>query len=94
MRTATLAIAAVLALGSTAMAAESTTTSPGASGNTPGHQMQDKGAKAGSPGASGYAPGHEMKGSTTGSTSGSTGGTGMTGTKGTGTTGTGGATTR
>ena len=94
MRQATLAVAALLALGSAAMAAESTTTSPGASGNTPGHQMQDKGAKAGSPGASGYAPGQEMKGSTTGST----GGTGMTGTKGTGTntgtTGTGGATTR
>jgi len=40
----------------------------GASQNTPGHKMQDKGSKGDSPGASGYAPGHEMqdKGSKTG----------------------------
>jgi hypothetical protein len=38
---------------------------PGASGYTPGHQMQEKGSRAGEPGASGYAPGHQAP-STTG----------------------------
>jgi hypothetical protein len=33
----------------------------GASGNTPGHEMQERGSKTGSPGASGYAPGQEMQ---------------------------------
>jgi hypothetical protein len=38
-------------------------------GNTPGHQMQDKGSKPGTTGASGYSPGHQMqdKGSKPGS---------------------------
>ena len=31
----------------------------GVSSNTPGHEMQTKGAKKGHRGASGYAPGHE-----------------------------------
>lgn len=41
----------------------------GVSSKTPGHEMQNKGSKAGSPGASGYAPGQEMqaKGSKNGS---------------------------
>lgn len=80
-------VLATLALGSTAFAAEQ-----GASSRTPGHEMQDRGSKAGSPGASGYAPGHEMKSGTsdtTGSTS-RTGGaaTGTSGTSGTSGTGT------
>jgi hypothetical protein len=33
----------------------------GSSSDTPGHEMQSKGAKKGSPGASGYAPGHQMQ---------------------------------
>lgn len=33
----------------------------GVSSKTPGHEMQEKGSKAGSPGASGYAPGQEMQ---------------------------------
>jgi hypothetical protein len=42
----------------------------GASENSPGDKMQDKGSVRGSPGASGYAPGHEMqnKGSVKGTT--------------------------
>jgi len=32
---------------------------PGASGYSPGHQMQRKGRKPGYPGASGYAPGQQ-----------------------------------
>ncbi|MFB0493451.1 hypothetical protein ABIE45_006037 [Methylobacterium sp. OAE515] len=80
-------VLATLALGGTAFAAEQ-----GASSRTPGHEMQDRGSKAGSPGASGYAPGHEMKSGTsdtTGSTS-RTGGsaTGTSGTSGTSGTGT------
>jgi hypothetical protein len=62
-----------------------------AQSNTPGHEMQNKGSKAGSPGASGYSPGHEMqnKGSKSGSPgasgyapghSGTTGSAGSTGT--------------
>lgn len=39
-----------------ALAAERGTT--GASGATPGHEMQEFGSKPGQPGASGYAPGH------------------------------------
>jgi hypothetical protein len=79
-------VLATLALGGTAFAAEQ-----GASSRTPGHEMQDRGSKAGSPGASGYAPGHEMK-SGTSDTTGSTARTGgaATGTSGTsGTSGTG-----
>jgi hypothetical protein len=33
----------------------------GVSSNTPGHEMQSKGAKKGTHGASGYTPGHEMQ---------------------------------
>jgi hypothetical protein len=33
----------------------------GASSNSPGQQMQDKGSRAGQPGASGYAPGQRMQ---------------------------------
>src|SRR5260370_27368543 len=36
--------------------------SPGASGASPGHQMQEHGSRPGEPGASGYAPGHERMG--------------------------------
>ena len=32
---------------------------PGASGISPGHEMQKYGSKKGHPGASGYAPGHD-----------------------------------
>ena len=41
----------------------------GASSQTPGHEMQQKGPKKGSHGASGYSPGHQMhaKGSKSGS---------------------------
>ena len=65
-----------------------TSKSPGASYNTPGHEMQRKGPAKGAPGASGYAPGHEMKGKETGLPN----STGNMNTKGTGrgTTGTGG----
>ena len=62
------ALAGTLALTGVAFAAESNRTSPGASSNTPGHEMQDKGSMKGSPGASGYAPGHEMKSDSTGTT--------------------------
>lgn len=77
-------VLATLALGGSAVAAEQ-----GASSKTPGHEMQDRGSRAGSPGASGYAPGHEMKSGGTdsaGSTSRSGGST--TGTTGTSSTGT------
>lgn len=77
-------VLATLALGGSAVAAEQ-----GASSKTPGHEMQDRGSRAGSPGASGYAPGHEMKSGgtdSTGSTSRSGGST--TGTTGTSSTGT------
>ena len=43
---------------------------PGASGYSPGHQMQRKGSKPGHPGASGYAPGQQP--TTTGRSSTST----------------------
>ncbi|GJD55950.1 hypothetical protein [Methylobacterium dankookense] len=72
MKNLTIAVLASLALTGTALAAEQR----GASPNTPGHEMQDKGSRTGSPGASGYAPGHEMKSDTTGSTKGSTSGSG------------------
>jgi hypothetical protein len=62
----TLAIVSLIAAPTIALAQGS---GGGASQNTPGHKMQDKGSKAGSPGASGYAPGHQMqdKGSKKGS---------------------------
>ena len=69
-------VLATLALGGTAFAAAQR-----ASSRTPGHEMQDRGSKAGSPGASGYAPGHEMKSGT----SDSTGSTSLTGGSATGT---------
>lgn len=76
MKNLTIAVLASLALTGAALAAEQT---GGASSKSPGHEMQEKGSKAGSPGASGYAPGHEMKSDTTGSTKESTSGTGMSG---------------
>ena len=84
MRRLPIIVLATLALGGSALAAEQ-----GASSKTPGHEMQERGSRAGSPGASGYAPGHEMKSGgieSTGSTT-RTGGT-ATGTSGTGSTGT------
>lgn len=84
MKRLPIIVLATLALGGTAFAAEQ-----GASSKTPGHEMQDRGSRAGSPGASGYAPGHEMK-SGTSDTTGSTsrmGGSG-TSTSGSGTAGT------
>lgn len=84
MRSLPIIVLATLALGGTALAAEQ-----GASSKSPGHEMQERGSRAGSPGASGYAPGHEMKsggteatGSTTrtGGTSTSSSGTSSTGT--------------
>jgi hypothetical protein len=81
-------VLATLALGGTAFAAEQ-----GASSRTPGHEMQDRGSKAGSPGASGYAPGHEMKSGTSDST-GSTSRTGGSATATSGTSGTSGTGTR
>ncbi|MDP4001943.1 hypothetical protein [Methylobacterium sp. NEAU K] len=78
-------VLATLALGGSAFAAEQ-----GASSRTPGHEMQDRGSKAGSPGASGYAPGHEMKSGT----SDTTGSTSRMGGSGTGTSGTSGSGTR
>lgn len=72
-------VLATLALGGSAVAAEQR-----ASSKTPGHEMQDRGSRAGSPGASGYAPGHEMK-------SGGTDSTGSTSRSGGSTTGTTGA---
>jgi hypothetical protein len=51
-----------LALTATALLALSSPVfAQGASSESPGHQMQEKGSVKGSPGASGYAPGHEMK---------------------------------
>lgn len=55
-----LVVVASLALASPAFA-QSGTKSPGASGSTPGHQMQDA-TKSTAPGASEYAPGHKMQG--------------------------------
>jgi hypothetical protein len=63
MKFATAVIAVATILVAPAMASAETVK------NTPGHQMQMKGAKKGSPGASGYTPGHQMqvKGSKKGS---------------------------
>jgi hypothetical protein len=56
------AVAGVL-LGSTALVqAEEKMGGPGASGATPGHEMQERGSLPGHPGASGYAPGHATTG--------------------------------
>ena len=54
-----LIVAASLALASSAFA-QAGTKSPGASGSTPGHQMQGA-KKSTAPGASEYAPGHKMQ---------------------------------
>jgi hypothetical protein len=61
MQKFTLAAAtAILLLGSAAAGmAEDNDRAPGASGVSPGHEMQEHGSKAGEPGASGYAPRHE-----------------------------------
>jgi hypothetical protein len=81
MQRTLVTVAAVLALTGSAFALDSRT-GPGASSETPGHEMQDRGSVKGSPGASGYAPGHEMKSDTTGSTrSGAGSSTSGTGTK-------------
>lgn len=86
MRSLPIIVLATLAFGGSALAAEQ-----GASSRSPGHEMQDRGSRAGSPGASGYAPGHEMKSGgmeSTGSTT-RTGGTATgTGSSSTGSTGT------
>ena len=57
----TLATAtAIILLGSGVVGmAEDNDRAPGASGVSPGHEMQEHGSKTGAPGASGYAPGHE-----------------------------------
>lgn len=84
MRSLPIIVLATLAFGGSALAAEQ-----GASSKTPGHEMQERGSRAGSPGASGYAPAHEMKSGgmeSTGSTT-RTGGAG-TGSSGSGSTGT------
>ena len=62
-----VAIASAALLVAPAAFAQNSQNSP--PGNTPGHQMQDKGSKPGTTGASGYSPGHEMqdKGSKKGS---------------------------
>jgi hypothetical protein len=64
MKTKLLSIAAVagLLIGSTALVQAQTRGGmgggPGASGASPGHEMQREGSRGG-PGASGFAPGHE-----------------------------------
>ena len=70
MKRALIALATTVALTGSALAADNST-NPGASGNSPGHQMQNEGSKPGSPGASGHAPGQEKKSNTSSSTSGS-----------------------
>jgi hypothetical protein len=51
--------AAILLLGSVSSGiAQDRDRSPGMSGETPGHEMQEHGSVKGFPGASGYAPGH------------------------------------
>jgi hypothetical protein len=58
MRTAPmLATASILILGATSVAIGAEM-GRGASGETPGHEMQEHGSVPGHPGASGYAPGH------------------------------------
>lgn len=84
----------IIALSAAALAASAPAVfAQGASSNTPGHEMQQKGSKKGSPGASGYSPGHEMqqKGSKRGTEGasgyapGQTTGSGMNGSTSTGT---------
>ncbi len=53
--------AAAAALLLSSIAAMAKDQAPGASANSPGHEMQKHGSKKGHPGASGYAPGHEKK---------------------------------
>lgn len=72
MRRTLIVLACTAGLTGVALAADNSS-SPGASGNSPGHQMQSEGSKPGSPGASGYAPGQEKKSEGAGSTSGSSG---------------------
>jgi hypothetical protein len=54
------AAAAALLLSSVAFAMAKDQAS-GASGTSPGHEMQKYGSKKGQPGASGYAPGRDQK---------------------------------
>lgn len=82
-----LSTVALAAAAPAALAQSSTST------KIPGHEMQNKGSKAGSPGASGYSPGHEMQakgardgspgasGYAPGQTTGSTSGAGISRTK-------------
>ncbi len=85
-----LIVTGAVLFAASAFAQTSTTTSPGASGASPGHEMQTEGSKKASPGASGYAPGQEMQQKNTGMPNNSTGNMNTKGT-GRGTTGTGGA---
>jgi len=57
-----IAAAAGLLIGTTALAQAQSRggMGGGASGASPGHEMQEKGSKGG-PGASGFSPGHEMQ---------------------------------
>ena len=57
---ALFAAAASLLLSSVAFAVAKDQT-PGASGSSPGHEMQKYGSKKGQPGASGYAPDHDRR---------------------------------
>ncbi len=70
MKRSLIALACTVALTGAAFATE-TKSGPGASDHSPGHEMQDKGSKAGSPGASGYAPGQEKKSDSSSTSSGS-----------------------
>jgi hypothetical protein len=63
MRIIALAATAVLLVAATTGSfAQNRQSTGGLSGDSPGHQMQEKGSKPGHPGASGYAPGHETTG--------------------------------
>ena len=62
--TKTLAVAAALLLGTSSFALAQnspSTTSPGASGYSPGHEMQNSTTPSTGPGASEFSPGHKMK---------------------------------
>jgi opacity protein-like surface antigen len=61
MKKLTLSAAAAALLLSSVAFAMAKDQAPGASGTSPGHEMQKHGSKKGHPGASGYAPGHEQK---------------------------------
>jgi opacity protein-like surface antigen len=61
MKKLALSAAAAALLFSSVAFAMAKDQAPGASGQSPGHEMQKHGSKKGHPGASGYAPGHEKK---------------------------------